>query len=187
MINENRKYLLLSLVMVCGLVLSSTESQKRSYLHKNARFVEPSPIVKRGDKVPISAHRAAILASKKLESKGVKDILVCEVKWIAAPLTGFLVDAKGDLRIGDERFRVFRIGLRDGMEEENGQWGAGEEFAFMAYGRTSGGKSIWFPKPGPGIVPTEKSTPEEMSSYLVYQFLAPENQKDFENLADRYR
>jgi hypothetical protein len=57
----------------------------------------------------------------------------------------------------------------------------------MAYGRASGGKSIWFPKPGPGIVPTEKSTPEEMSCYLVYQFLADEDQKDFENLADRYR
>jgi len=187
MIAQNEKCYVFFIAAICGVVFSTNKFQETSYLHKNARLVEPSPIVKGTDKGPISAHRAAAFAFARLESRGMKYVQICEVRWIAAPLTGYLIDAKGSLRIDRQKFRVFRIGVRDGMEEKDGLWKAGSEFVFIAYGKTSGGKPVWYPKFGPGLVPTEKSTPEEMSSYLAFQFLAPEEQKNFENLADRYR
>jgi hypothetical protein len=173
--------------MILGMLVLINTSPQTRYIHKNARFGEPSPIVHSSHKQPLSAHQAAAWAFKRLTSRGAKQVMICEARWIAAPLTGYLVDAKGNMQMGKDTFRVFRVGIRDGLEEKNGLWKAGDEFVFMACGKMAGGKTVWYPKAEPGVVPNEKSTPEEMKSYLVFQFLSPGEEKDFENLADRYK
>lgn len=128
----------------------------------------------------VGTERAAWLASELLAARGVKDIEVFDVLWIAAPLTGYLINATGVLQMGDARFLAFRVGLRDGQEEEGNECTAGEEFAFIALGYDEEGRQVWHPAPGPDFRPgKEESYPCEL---LVYEFLSPEDRERLESL-----
>jgi len=130
----------------------------------------------------ISPQEAASFAVSRLQARGVKDIVICESFWIAAPLSGYLVDAKGKATINGTEFSSFRVGIKDGLGEKGERSSAGQEFVFIARGETKPGQSVWYPSPGPDYELAEgESVPEGM---LAYEFLL--NREQFEELHIRY-
>ena len=70
----------------------------------------------------------------------------------------------------------------DGFDEDVVKSPAVKEFVFIAFGKNTGGKTLWYPHPGPDYKPAEeKATPE---SFFIYEFLL--NRDRFETLFDRY-
>ncbi len=154
------------------------------YLHKNASLgSSPSAeIIKHSSRKPISAKEACSFALSHLQVRGIKKIQICEATWIAAPLSGYLIDAKGVTTIRAKRYSIFRIGIRDGLEEKGGKQKAGQAFVFIARGIDDAGKTLWYPPPGPDYKPGKgETTTDDM---LAYEFLL--NRNSFEKLAGRY-
>jgi hypothetical protein len=164
------------------------EKNIESYLHKNAILAVP-PLssappaeLQNPERKPISPREACYYAIEHCKTKGIKHIVICEVQWIAAPLSGYLIDLTGKLTIDHEEYITFRIGIMDGCEEDAEKNPAGREFVFIAFGKTTEGKTLWYPQPGPDYKPAEgEATPE---SYFIYEFLL--NRDRFETLLDRY-
>jgi len=153
-----------------------TELDIDKYLHEDAILhgVEMPP---EAEYKAISLKEAIQFAIRYLENKGVKEIKICETKWMAAPLGGFLIDGLGDFSIGGKEYSIFRIGIRDGSEGN-----AGEAFAFIARGEDEKGNVIWYPEPGPGFQPVKGEVfPEEL---MVYEFLI--DRERFESLSSRF-
>ncbi len=158
-------------------------SSLAAFLHKDCRFDSPSDFVIDGSKVkPISPHQAAESAVRHLQARGVKDVVICEMLWIAAPLGGYLVDVKGRATINGNDFSSFRVGIRDGSDYKNGKYSAGEEFVFIARGEDKSGQSLWYPSPGPDYELAEGGDVTE--GMLAYEFLL--KRKDFESLGLRF-
>lgn len=153
------------------------------YLHPNFTVVWPPPQELRGSEIqPITPQQASWFAVEHLKETGVSDIVICEVRWIAAPLGGYLVDAQGMLNLNDCVYTSFRVGIRDGTEEIDGANTAGEEFVFIALGKDSAGDTAWFPPPGPDWSALQgEAIPDEL---LCYEFLLEREQ--FESLAEQY-
>ncbi|MEW6530117.1 MAG: hypothetical protein AB1473_04720 [Thermodesulfobacteriota bacterium] len=171
--------------IICSLVMQNhcSASSLDQHLHKDAKLNTPSATLFQDSKVkPISPREAASFALRRLEAKGVKDIIICEVNWIAGAISGYLVDAKGKATINGTNYSTFRIGIRDGLEAKNGKAAAGEEFVFMARGEKESGQSVWYPSPGPDykLAPGEAMT----KGMLAYEFLL--HRDAFESLARRY-
>jgi len=176
-------------VIVFGMAQQCPAERVDPYLHKNAILAvpplscpPPSDLIPRTKGKPISPRKACTFAIGHLRKKGVKDIKICEVQWIAAPLSGYLVDAKGKLTIDHQDYSTFRIGIKDGLDEDAGKNDAGEEFVFIAYGKNPKGEPLWYPCPGPDYKPKDgESMPE---SLLTYEFLI--GRQRFETLCERY-
>lgn len=157
------------------------------YLHRDAALKEEmtltrikgvTPMMVEAGYFSISAPEVLSFAVQHLKTKGVKEIEICEVSWIAAPLGGFLIDGKGSFNIGTKHYSTFRIGVRDGSEGD-----AGKKFVFIARGEDEEGKVIWYPEPGPDFHPVEGEVfPEE---FLVYEFLG--DREKFESLSSKFR
>lgn len=88
---------------------------------------------------------ACFTALFRLCEMGADNVVICEVTRIEAPLSGYLVDATGNLDIEGADYSVFRLGIRDG--EENPEW-AGTEFVFLAAGFYDSGETFLYP---PGV------------------------------------
>jgi hypothetical protein len=157
------------------------------YLHKNARLglglPEYPDIFKAEGRFPIDPRAAARFAVDILRGKGVQDPVICESRWIAAPLSGYLVDALGRLKIGRKDFTTFRVGVRDGCEARQGlDFAAGKEFVFIAFGCDTSGQAVWYPEPGPDYLPApDEAYPEGL---LSFEFLL--HRPEFEGLSVRY-
>lgn len=184
---SGRAKILVALVF-SGAQLCSAKSIE-SYLHKNAilaapplSFPPPADPMQNPERKPISPREACYFAIEHLEAQGIKHIVICEVQWIAAPLSGYLVDLNGKLTIDHEDYTTFRIGIKDGYEENAEENPAGEEFVFIAFGKNTGGKAIWYPRPGPDYKPAKGEAMPE--SFFIYEFLL--NRDRFETLFDRY-
>ncbi len=142
-------------------------------------LVTSAPILEGTER--IDAARAISFAVAALEAHGVSGISVCEVHAIEAPLTGYLFDALGVLEEDGHVFTTFRVGIRDGREQTNGMFAAGEEFVFMARGVDPDGTVRWLPAPGPDAAPGEGWD----ESLLDFEFLLYRD--EFESLAVRYQ
>jgi hypothetical protein len=172
--------LLLLLMSSFGVCYGSSLAE---FLHKDCRFDSPSDFVIDGSKVkPISPHQAAESGVRHLQTRGVKGIVICEIFWIAAPLGGYLVDAKGQATINGNDFSSFRVGIRDGSDYVSGNSSAGAEFVFIARGKNKSGQSVWYPSPGPDYELVEGGAVTE--GMLAYEFLL--NREKFETLGTRY-
>lgn len=133
--------------------------------------------------MPIAPRDAVLFAIAHGEAKGITNIVICEVHWIAAPLTGYLVDLLGVLTLDREEYTTFRIGIADGLDEDSDRNPAGKEFVFLALGRDTMGETFWFPRPGPDYRPAkDEAVPD---SFFTYEFLL--ERERFETLYDRYR
>ena len=155
------------------------------YLHKNASLGNgpSSELLKYFAHKPISSRQAASFAVDHLKAKGVTNIVICEVTWIAAPLGGYLVDAKGKATIEGAIYTIFRVGVRDGTEERDGKSLAGEMFVFLALGRDQSGLTHWYPAPGPDYSLAEGQA--VTLDMLAYEFLL--HRDKFQTLDRRYR
>jgi hypothetical protein len=157
------------------------------FLHKNAKLGIGRPgdlgIFKDDGRLPIDPREAARFAVAQLRKRGVKDILICESHWIAAAISGYLVDGLGRLTIGGRDFTTFRVGIRDGLEARHGaEYDAGREFVFIAFGCDANGRTVWYPDPGPDfMLGPDQNVPE---GYLSYEFLL--HRPEFESLSVRY-
>ena len=152
------------------------------YLHKKAIFWQAFPSVGTHG---LSSQKAILFAVKHLKKKGIKNIKICETRWIAAPFGAYFIDGKGDFSIEEKNYSTFRIGVRDGTEEKNGKLKAGEECLFIARGIDNKGKVIWYPEPGPDFRPAEgKVFPEKL---MVYEFLYGDDRTRFESLSIRFK
>jgi hypothetical protein len=127
----------------------------------------------------IGREEAVARALDLLEAHGVEHAAVCETHRIEAPLTGYLVDALGRMTLGDSVLTSFRIGVRDGLEQRDGMFMAGEEFVFIARGVDSEGSAIWFPAPGPDQPPILTDDSDLPYEFLLYR-------AEFETLGDRF-
>ena len=167
-----------------GLLCACQRGGIDRYLHSDFAVIGPPPPQKlRGSEFqPIAPKEASWFAVQHLIERGAKDIVICEVRWIAAPLGGYLVDAQGMLNMNDCVYHLFRVGIRDGTDEADGTDTAGEEFVFIALGKNSAGETDWFPPPGPDWRP---SPGEAADNLLPYEFLLEREQ--FESLSDRYQ
>ena len=131
----------------------------------------------------ISPMAAAESAAVALQRHGVEQPVICEARWIAGAVSGYLVDALGNLAIGDARYSAFRVGIRDGAEARYGPaFRAGAVFTFFAMGLDSAGARIWYPSPGPDITPAEADSVS--SGALAYEFLL--DREAFQTLPRRY-
>jgi hypothetical protein len=155
-----------------------------NYLHKNASLGlnPPSELFQHSAQKPISSQQAALFAVKYLQARGVKDIRICEAHWIAAPLSGYLVDAQGKATINEMSYSIFRVGIRDGLEEKDGNRPAGEMFVFIALGKEESGRPVWYPSPGPDYRLAQGEAVTE--GMLAYEFLL--YREKLEMLAVRY-
>ena len=182
-INKSSQYGILIVLLWCACSICFPQSIDH-YLHKNAFFdLGPSSdMLNYSMHKPISHRKAASFAVDHLKAKGVTNIVICEVWWIAAPLGGYLVDAKGKATIKDTIYTIFRVGVRDGTDERDGKSLSGEMFVFIAFGKDKSGRPHWYPPPGPDIWPPRS---EADSSILDYEFLL--NRGKFETLDKRYR
>jgi hypothetical protein len=181
-------------VMILGALVSSgapscAPNRLESYLHRNVLLAvpplsspPPADLVQHSARPPISPLEACGFAIEHFETKGIRDIVICEVHWIAAPLSGYLVDGKGTLTIDHEEYTIFRIGITDGFDQDVEANPAGEEFVFMAFGKTPEGTGVWYPRPGPDDLSTNgEAIPE---SFFIYEFLL--QRERFETLSERY-
>lgn len=161
-----------------------------SYLHKNATInLNLSPLVPIGEQAALDGRLvipprvAAAFAVHHLRQKGVAQILVCEVQWIAGAVSGYLVDALGSASIDGARFSVFRVGIRDGDEQRHGtEYQAGSPFVFIALGWGEAGKPLWYPPPGPDAHFAAGDVIPEGA--LAYEYLL--ERSEFESLPQRY-
>jgi hypothetical protein len=161
------------------------------YLHKNAVLgMGLSPIFPPGEaaalsgRLFISPRTAAAFGVFHLQRMGVGNIVICESRWIAAAISGYLIDALGKCTIEGRQYSVFRIGIRDGQEARHGaEYNAGTQFVFIAMGWDSLGKEIWYPRCGPDFHPSaDKNIPP---GALNYEFLLHRN--EFESLPERFK
>ena len=165
------------LVFLSIILQSCISDNSSKYLHKDA-ILYGVAMPPEAEYHTISLKEAILFAVQHLENKGVKNIKICETGWIVAPLGGFLIDGKGSFNIGGKYYSIFRIGIRDGSEDN-----AGEEFVFIARGEDDEDKVIWYPEPGPDFRPAEGEIfPEEL---LAYEFLM--SREKFESLSDRFK
>jgi hypothetical protein len=180
MIRPSACIILLLLTLLC--TAGSSQGIGR-YLHKKALLgaAPTDDMVKSYDRRPISSAEAAMFAVKHLETEGVKNIVICEVTWIAAPLGGWLVKTKGKWTHKGKTYKVFQIGIRDGTDECEGKYKAGEIFVFIALGKGKSGE-FWYPPPGPDIWPPRSAAD---SSMLDYEFLI--DRKRLEGLDTLYK
>jgi len=150
----------------------------KKYLHKDAILEEGiTPMMRESGYAGIFVREAVVYAIKHLEARGVKNIVICEFHWIAAPLGGYLIDGKGSFNIEDKHYSTFRIGIRNGAEGN-----VGDEFVFIARGEDDKGNIVWYPDPGPDFQPAEgEPFPEEL---MVYEFLS--DRERFESLSSRF-
>ena len=172
-------------LVLLGFSCSACFSQSiERHLHKNA-FLDQGPseeYLRHFAHKPISSRQAASFALDHFKARGATDIVICEVTWIAAPLGGYLVDAKAKANIEGATYTVFRVGVRDGTEQEDGKSPAGEMFVFIALGRDSSGRFRWYPAPGPDYSLVQgQVTTQEM---LAYEFLL--HRDKFQTLDSRY-
>jgi hypothetical protein len=153
------------------------------YLHKNAQIDSaPQDLFHGSAMKPILPLQAASFALHRLEARGVRDIVICEISWIAAAVSGYLVDVKGKATINGINYSTFRIGIRDGSEKKNGKSLAGDEFVFIARGEKESGRPVWYPSPGPDYKLADGGDVTE--GMLAYEFLL--NRKKFESLRSRF-
>jgi hypothetical protein len=125
----------------------------RQHVHPRARIEDcPERCLVPG---ALTARQALIKAIEMFEEAGVRHLCICEVRWIDSPVSGYLVDALGDLEmkithgsLGEEgRYSIFRLGVADRPRGDGSRFpgGAGEAFAFVAKGVGPDGKPKWFP------------------------------------------
>jgi len=155
------------------------------YIHPKADlFVHAPPSDSSApDRDALSPREAVGIAVPLLLNRGISNLLVCEVQWIAAPFPGYLIDALGSQEGTDALYSVFRLGIHDGEDEEYGEtYAAGNEFVFLALGTDSTGSPVWFPKPGPDATPEEIAA--DADGFLSYEFLF--DRDAFESLPARY-
>jgi len=183
---------LLPFLLGLGVVLidragANGQDSIESYFHKNAKLgiglIMDSDIFKSSGRLPINPREAARFAVAQLQIRGVQDILICESHWIAAAISGYLVDGLGRLTIGGRDFTTFRVGIRDGLEARHGaEYDAGREFVFIALGCDANGRAVWHPDPGPDfMLGPDRNVPEGL---LSFEFLL--NRPEFESLSVRY-
>jgi len=180
--------LIFSIIFLSNPVYSSQEKNLEQYLHKNAILAVPPlsfPPPHETDK-RITPRKACYYAIKHLKEKGIKNIVICEVQWIAAATSGYLIDLKGNFTINNEDYNIFRIGITDGYKSKFKHRSAGEEFVFMALRKTKQGKIYWYPKPGPDYkLKKFEAMPE--SSFVYEYLLNKKNRKRLETLDERYK
>ncbi len=128
---------------------------------------------------PVSEDDASSIARTLLESRGVAGPVICEVHRIEAPLAGYLVDALGSLVVDGIEYSTFRIGVRDGSEQECGDFNAGDEFVFIARGIDALGAVIWLPAPGPDQTPDQGLEFDPTWEFLL-------DREQFETLEERH-
>jgi len=168
-------------------VATRTTKDIDKYLHRDAALKEEMTLTKIEGATPmmieagyfsISAPEVLSFAIQHLKTKGVQEIRICEVGWIAAPLGAFLIDGKGSFNIGEKHYSTFRIGIRDGSRGNTG-----EEFVYIARGEDDKGKVIWYSEAGSDFHTTEGEVfPEEL---LAYEFLG--DREKFESLSSRFK
>lgn len=167
-----------------GFLCACQADRVDQYLHQDFTLVWslPREDLRGPDFQPITPQEASWFAVQHLIDRGVKDIVVCEARWIAAPLGGYLIDSLGSLNQEDKTYTLFRVGVRDGTDNFEGYSEAGQEFVFIALGKNRAGEIKWYPSPGPDYDhPKIEPFPIEL---LAYEFLV--DREEFENLADRY-
>ncbi len=156
---DKRRFGILGLGVIClwagslTLLAADEAMDLRQYVHPLAR-IEACPEKCR---VPgaLTAEQVLIEAVRLFAEMGVKRLCVCEVRWIGSPVSGYLVDALGDLEmkithgsLGEEgRYSLFRLGVADRPQKDGSRLmsAAGEEFAIVAKGVGPDGKPKWFP------------------------------------------
>jgi len=144
------------------------------YLHPDHNVTFSSPLQTLRDPY-ISPRRAARHAARVLRQAGVEEIQICQVDWIVAPVGGYIVDATGRLEQDGVVYTRFRVGVRDGSEEEDGAYVAGEPFVTIAHGEDRLGRVHWDPPGGP----TDPGN-------LAFEFLPASERPAFENLDRLY-
>jgi hypothetical protein len=100
-------------VFVVGVAQLCAAKSIQSYLHKKAILAVPPlsqpplpDLIPKKKRMPISPLEACKHAIEHIEAKGIKNIVICEVQWIAAPVSGYLVDTKGKLTL-DHQIKDF--------------------------------------------------------------------------------
>ena len=191
----------LTVLWAGSMALSAADEVKdvRQYIHPRARIEEcPEKLQVPG---ALTYEQALARAVEMFIDSGVRRLCVCEVRWIQAPVSGYLVDALGDLEmkvshgsLGEEgRYSLFRAGITDrpqgGVSGFPG--GAGEEFAFVAKGVGPDGKPKWFPPSVLTDVVTARlrGDPDSEADFkfpLVYFVKYFQDRERFESLPERY-
>lgn len=113
-----------------------------SYLHPSSTL---EPVIEEGEFGGAASALAAVYYLTFYHE--VENIAICSVSSIDAPISGFLVDARGSVVYDSREYSHFRVGIRDDGEDPAL---AGEEFVFIAAGFHRAGEVYFLPEEVPG-------------------------------------
>jgi hypothetical protein len=204
MMEKRRSGLLLLglIVLWAGAIALSVTDEARSvrrYLHPQAR-IEACPESHRSP-AALTAEQALARAVEMFIETGVRGLCICEMRWIEAPVSGYLVDALGDLEmkithgsLGEEgRYSLFRLGVADRPLGSGSPFpcGAGEGFAFVAKGVDPEGRPKWYPPPvlTDVVAARLRGDPDSEADFkfpLVYFIKYFQDRERFASLPERY-
>jgi hypothetical protein len=122
--------------------------------------------------IAIGAKEAVRFAVDALESRGVRDVRICQIDWIAAPLGAAIIQAAGQWTTGGATFDAFAVGIRDGTEIKYGLPG-GQEFMLLARGVNAKGEETYYHSGEEGVqaeILPYSSVPEEERD-LLFEFV----------------
>lgn len=136
--------LLIAIIFTSG--CATPTSQIRPFLHPNAEINSiPVTILDAPSEIR-SAHEAALEALLYLQKKGVKQMKICRVNWIFAPVGIYLVDIIGTGIINGKTFTCFRVAVSDGSNIFSKTYPREDIEGMIAYNHTT---QQWYPAPGP--------------------------------------
>lgn len=92
---------------------------------------------------PISPRQALRFAVDALERRAVRNIRMCQIAWVQAPLGAAIIQATGRWERGGSSFDAFVFGIRDGTEAKHGH-PAGDEAYLVARGAGADGKETYY-------------------------------------------
>jgi len=91
----------------------------------------------------ISPRQAIQFAVDALERRGVREIRICEIAWVVAPLGAAIIQATGSWKRSGSSFDTFVLGIRDGTEAKHGL-AAGDEAYVVARGVGADRKEMYY-------------------------------------------
>ena len=91
----------------------------------------------------ISSRVALRAAAAALERRGVRDVRICRLHWIVAPLGAAIIQATGRWETTAGRFEAFAISIYDGTEAKYGYRGGGVNFV-IGRGTDAAGTEILY-------------------------------------------
>jgi len=126
--------------------------------------------------MPITARVAMLSAIRSLEQRGVRDVRLCSIDWIAAPVGAALIYATGRWDLEGVHFEAFFVAIHDGTEAQYGHYG-GDVYLVNARGFDRAGNETYYDTGGEGGPRLKRYADFDTDDELMFESVSPETLK----------